>query len=204
MKTKEKIMEEILENAFEISINLNDTFFYSTSDSESIYGSDYIDLIPLIQKFGYHAEIAYCALKRGYNPEISKCLTKEFFEAKQEISDMIKNNPPYEVFFGLQEHFDLDTKKENWSSQIKNIFKKQKTFSSISELIKAYDLFVGKELFFQNGQYSRKYKIIAFTEESIVLKTIELWGKTISWQERCYSLSEMISIMNSYKKMEEK
>lgn len=92
MKTKEEILENIIENAFDISVNLSDTFHYACADSETISGEDYLELIPLIQKYGYYAEVAYFSLKRGYDPQVKKVLTPEFYQALSSKFICIEND----------------------------------------------------------------------------------------------------------------
>lgn len=55
-------------NLLSAVVNVSDTFAYSCADAETVDGDDLDDLRPWIYLYGYHAIVAYVALKRDYDP----------------------------------------------------------------------------------------------------------------------------------------
>lgn len=119
MKTKEETLLEMLECCFKVDINLNDTFYYACADSEEINAEDFVDLIPLAQKYGaINAVLAFCAVKREQMGEVKNLEPiginkrkekKNFRNAKKEIETIIKD-PNFEQFFELS--WDVDERKK--------------------------------------------------------------------------------------------
>lgn len=64
MKTREEAMEMLINGAFRLSLNLNDTFFWACADAEEIDAEDSLDLVKYIQKYDYFAIEAFVSAKR--------------------------------------------------------------------------------------------------------------------------------------------
>lgn len=109
---KKEIWELILNNAHTLHLNMNDTFHYACADGCKISGDDLLDLIPLVEIYGYDAIIAYEAINRGYDPTIKKVVTKNFKNAKEQILKSIGEDKEPGVFF------DLSTKIKNNQEEI--------------------------------------------------------------------------------------
>jgi hypothetical protein len=82
------MIERLLNCCFEVMINLNDTFHYSSADTDAINCEDLIEILPIFERFGNDALVAYVALKRGQDPTIPKRCTPEFQIAKAEIAEL--------------------------------------------------------------------------------------------------------------------
>lgn len=89
--TKEEAYKKILLSSYQITINLNDTFYYACADSEEIDGDDIEEILPIFQKYGDDTLIAYVAVKRGHDPEIENHITEDFKSAKQELQRLFND-----------------------------------------------------------------------------------------------------------------
>ena len=189
MKTREEILENILENAFQVYINLSDTFHYSCSDTEDISGEDYLELIPLIQKYGFYAEVAYCAIKRGYDPQVKSVLTKEYYSAKNEILDMIKNGDQYTPFFGLMEYLSYPKDNPDWIEKFSHYFKVRKDcpYVSIKDAFQHLNIKVGDIIGYDKTGY--KVKVTAIGYKNALIETVEFQGRPVQgWGEQVLEL----------------
>jgi len=186
---KHEILEKIVGNAFEISVNLSDTFFYACADSETISGSDYLELVPLIEKYGFSAEVAYCALKRGYDPKVARSLDSNFYKAKDEIIEIIKKSEFYGAFYDLKEYREIDN-QEQLSEKILGFFKSKTHYSSIQDLLTMENLSIGSSIELKDRGY--EVKITGIGENSVILKTTKIFHKAVNNEpEFLYSLAKM-------------
>lgn len=64
MKTREEAMEQLIKGAFNLQLNMNDTFAWACADAEEIDADDAMDLVKYIQKHDYFAIDAYVSVKR--------------------------------------------------------------------------------------------------------------------------------------------
>lgn len=185
---KHEIYESIIENAFDIYVNLSDTFFYACADTDSISGEDYMNLVPLIEKYGFSAEVAYIALKRGYDPQVKRSLDDNFYKAKKEILNIMENSDFYGCFYGLKEARELEN-KESLLEKIKDSFKTKTVYYSISELLEKEGLLVGSKIELKDRQY--EVVITGIGENCLVLKTTKWFGQESREPEFVYSLAKM-------------
>ena len=85
-------MEQFIEKyAFSVDLNMNDTFYYASADSEPVYVNNLPSLIEVEKSFGWIGVVAFVAVKRGHDPSIDKHKTKEFYNAKERIYELIKD-----------------------------------------------------------------------------------------------------------------
>lgn len=99
---KNETLRKIFEDAFAVSINMNDTFYYACADSACIDVEELSDLEPVIEKYGHHAFTAYEAIKRGHDPQIPRNCGPEFQEAKAMIKDIMVKADKYGEFYELR------------------------------------------------------------------------------------------------------
>lgn len=94
MNSREKAMEKLLtEYTFSVQINMNDTFHWACADAGELSSDDVEDMLPLIDKFGFYALVAYEAIKRGYNPEAGLGYDEDDFkQLKSLILKMMEEN----------------------------------------------------------------------------------------------------------------
>lgn len=85
----------IMKNCFWIDLNMNDAMYYACADTERVSIDDLEKIIPLYDKYGWHALLAYVSVKRGHDPEIQKRFTQEFYAAKEEILKMKETEELY-------------------------------------------------------------------------------------------------------------
>lgn len=64
MKTREEALEQLIKGAFNLQLNMNDTFFWGCADGEEIDADDALDLVKYIQKYDYFAIDAFVSVKR--------------------------------------------------------------------------------------------------------------------------------------------
>jgi hypothetical protein len=194
MKTREQILESIVENAFSIHTNLSDTFHYACADTEDIPGDDYLELIPLIEKYDYYAEVAYCAIKRGYDPQVKSVLTDKYYRAKQEILDMIYAGDKYSPFYGLMEYIDYPKDKPDWKKKFLEYFKvKEKCpYSSLKDAFDKLDIKVGDIIGDDKSGY--KVKVTAIGQKNALVETVEIQGKPSNgWGEQVLDLYRFLN-----------
>lgn len=86
-----------------LELNMNDIFGWGCADSETLSGEDAEELIPIIQKYGFTALIAYVSVKRqGAIPQgpVLKDCKKDFYSAQKEIQTLSdKGNIMFEEYF---------------------------------------------------------------------------------------------------------
>lgn len=92
MKTKEQLLTEIIEQSFNLTLNMNDVFAWSCADCEDISGDDMVDLIPYIEKYGWEAQVALVSIKREiYNGNVmhpqKRLKTEHYAKVRKEIYD---------------------------------------------------------------------------------------------------------------------
>ena len=108
--TETEAIKLVHDSTFIFHINMNGTFYYASADGAEIDGGDMIDLLPIIQKYGDDAMVAYEAIKRGHDPQIPQRVTKEFKAAKKEIKKIIANAEEYGDFYELRSGLKNDGK----------------------------------------------------------------------------------------------
>jgi hypothetical protein len=133
--TELEAYKAIFDACFEISVNLNDVFYYACADTEEIWSRDAKHLVPLIMQYGCdNVLIAYTAVKRQHDPEIKEHLTENFYKAKEEILKLYHDKKIMGLTY-WEEHFrqelskKLDGKEYTWSHMLKKDPKK-KNFGS--------------------------------------------------------------------------
>jgi len=137
MKTLEEAIKTLLNDAFSLQLNINDTFYWACADAEEISGDDALDLIPYIQKYDYHAITAFVAAKREllHNDNaqpmlMDKRYEKYFGENPQEKRDMYQKarleiinaikNPSMEEFTDVAfEYRQIQNEEEEFGEKIK-------------------------------------------------------------------------------------
>ena len=93
LRTKKEAQELFLSQVFKFQVNMNDTFGYACADVGEVSDLDYIDLLPIIQNYGYSAVIAYEAIRRGYAP-LQPYINKDFNKAREQILKEMKEETP--------------------------------------------------------------------------------------------------------------
>lgn len=102
-RMKDSTLRLVYDNCLGVAINMNDTFYYSCSDTSTISEGELDDLEPVVEKFGYEAFVAYEAIKRGHDPQIPKNANNpDFIAAKAMICDIINKAEEYGEFFELR------------------------------------------------------------------------------------------------------
>jgi hypothetical protein len=203
MKSREEILEKIIEDSFFIIINLSDTFYYACADSEKIEGEDYIELIPLIEKYGYYAEVAYCAIKRGHDPQVKSVLTKEYYLAKDEILNMLTNGNKYVPFYGLTQAIEKD-ESTDWKDLIKKYIKIEKTidYKSIPDLLTSINC--GSNCIIGNEELGHYIKIHSFSKTLAIVENVKYKGKDATGYEYVLEFYELLKLIkkNNYIKVD--
>lgn len=92
-----KAFEILLNGAFSISLNMNDTFAFACADVEEMSVSDFDLMVPVISKYGQDALTAYAAVKRNQEPISCKCDHKNerYQAAKVEIKKIKEAKPDF-------------------------------------------------------------------------------------------------------------
>ncbi len=85
-----KAYKILIKNSFNIEVNMNDTFWYATADSEQIEANDVDFLVPVIARYGDAAINAYVAIKRQIDPTVKQHLTYNFYRAKTELARLFE------------------------------------------------------------------------------------------------------------------
>lgn len=95
-----KAMNALLEGAFSIDLNMNDTFAFASADAESMNVDDFDELIPIINKYGHSALTAYVAIKRNEEPITCPCGHDgpKYQAAKKEIEDVIAKSKEWKFY----------------------------------------------------------------------------------------------------------
>lgn len=136
MITELEAYKAVLENAaYGIELNMNDTFYYACGDSETLNNDDAITLIPIIQRYGDIALIAYCSIKRGGALPIR--IRDGFYEARSEIQNLADNGDIlFSEYYDMQEirkeMINFDGQSSSWrhfSDRFINIVNKEPKFS---------------------------------------------------------------------------
>lgn len=96
----------------EMSINLNDTFYYASADSETIYEYDIAKILPTFKKYGQDTLVAYAAIVRGHDPQIKQNITENYKEAKKELGALLDDD----IF--MMDHKDRDDKLYNMMDRL--------------------------------------------------------------------------------------
>jgi len=130
-----KVLEKILSSCHSFAINMNDTFYYACADSSQIDSGDMEDLLPIIDKYGFDAFVAYEAIKRGHDPQIPKNANDPKFKAaKQEILDIVNRASEYGEFYDLREYLKQEAQTiEAKEKEIRNKKPKKGWFSFFME-----------------------------------------------------------------------
>lgn len=94
-----KALETVLNGAFYITLNMNDTFAFACADYEDMSVSDFDLMASVIAKYGQDALTAYVAVKRGQEPISCKCDHKNerYQAAKGEIQKIKEAKPDFMV-----------------------------------------------------------------------------------------------------------
>jgi hypothetical protein len=115
----------LVENAgYGIELNINDVFAWGCTDSETLDGEDAEELIPVIQKYGFTAIIAYASVKRqGAIPQwpVLKNIKDDFYAAQAEIQKLANDGTIlYENYYEMEklreEMQNFDGQTIRWSS----------------------------------------------------------------------------------------
>lgn len=171
-----KKLEDLLYGAFEITMNLNDTFFYAAADADTISGDDLKDLMPIIEKYDYNAITAYFALKRGFDPEVQQNLNESFFKAKNEILAAINFQDIFEgKFFGLIEYVEDGVGSKKLDP--KAFYIDDPKYSSLEKAFEAEGIVVGSII--GNDKTDYKVKVLAIGPNSAIVKEYESRGELI-------------------------
>ena len=85
MNTKNENLLKLLDGAFYVTFNMNDTFYWASGDSCEMPISDLKTILELYDEYGYNIVIAYEAINRGHNPTIDEVCTPLFFKAKETL-----------------------------------------------------------------------------------------------------------------------
>lgn len=95
-----KAMEELVKGCHSFQLNMNDTFAFSSADSEELPEYDFLQMIKIIAKYGQNAFNAYAAVKRNQEPIDCDCNWKndQYQAAKKEILE-IKAKDEYFMSF---------------------------------------------------------------------------------------------------------
>lgn len=124
MITELEAYKLLVKNAtYGLELNMNDVFGWGCADSEELSGIDAIDLIPIIQKYGEVALIAYASVKRSGaipQPPVLKDIKKDFYSAQYEIQKLADTGAIlYDRYSDLQkmkkEMIDFDGQTSSWS-----------------------------------------------------------------------------------------
>lgn len=141
MKTELEAYKLLVEYAgYGLELNMNDVFAWGCADSEELDGGDAEELIPIIQKYGRTALIAYASVKReGSIPQhpVLKNIKEDFYAAQKEIQELAKDGTIlYERYYEMekrkQEMRDFGGQTTSWSSftdRFVNILNKEPNFS---------------------------------------------------------------------------
>lgn len=114
--TELEALKMILEDTFELTLNMNDTFYYATGDCETLEGDDLLSILPVVQKYGTDALVAYVALKRGHDPTIPQNITKNFNLAKKELKPLFDSGDlDFEAYY---ENKKMQEQKEKFNGQV--------------------------------------------------------------------------------------
>jgi hypothetical protein len=91
---KDSTIKLLLDDAFAISFNMNDTFYYACADSSCIDVHELEELEPIIEECGYSTLVAYEALKRGHDPMIPQrgLADPDYVKAKSKIQELRETN----------------------------------------------------------------------------------------------------------------
>ena len=68
-----KALKTLVDGALSVQLNMSDTFDFACADAEEISIDDFDKIRKIVAKYGYHALIAYAAVKRGQEPIQCKC-----------------------------------------------------------------------------------------------------------------------------------
>ena len=98
----------VFEDSFFVSLNMSDTFAWGCSESEDMEAEDVEEIIPLVQKYGRIALVAYAAVKRGYDPQLKNYRVDEYWAAKKEVEKMYEDGKIL-----LEKYVKEKMKKEN-------------------------------------------------------------------------------------------
>jgi hypothetical protein len=124
MKTELEAYKILVENAgYGLELNMNDIFAWGCADSETLDGNDAEELIPIIQKYGDTALIAYASVKRAGaipQPPVLKNIKKDFYAAQEEIQKLANDGTIlYEEYYEMEkrrkEITDFDGQTSSWS-----------------------------------------------------------------------------------------
>ena len=101
----------LVENAgYGIELNINDVFAWGCGDSEELYGEDAEEIIPIIQKYGFTALIAYASVKRqGATPQgpVLRNIKDDFYAAQAEMQKLADSGT---ILF--QEYYEAEKRRK--------------------------------------------------------------------------------------------
>lgn len=171
MKTELEAYKLLVENAgYGIELNMNDIFGWGCADSEVLDGDDAIDLIPIIQKYGDTALIAYASVKRaGAIPQgpVLKGIKSDFYAAQKEIQELANDGSIlYSEFYEMkkrqEEMGSFDGQSVNWkfiSDRFIKIINKDPKWRSVLNVVSLKDgtLAVGRSQNEAISRLKRKY-----------------------------------------------
>lgn len=101
--------KSIITQCFTLETNLNDTFYWGTSDSGKVYADDIPKILHIYQQCGPDTLVAYEAIIRGHDPEPSlmnrwKGGTSDFYRAKALLQPLADTGKiMFERWYDLQE-----------------------------------------------------------------------------------------------------
>ena len=82
---EDNILVFVNEDEVKLSINLSDTFHYSSADCECFEDTDIQLLGKLYGKYGFDGLVAWSAVKRKHKPNVKQSITKNFEKAYKEL-----------------------------------------------------------------------------------------------------------------------
>lgn len=116
LSEENKMLKDLIKNAFSIDFNMNDTWAYACADSQEIDGHAVFDLIPYIEKYGVHDSInalssVFLEVEDGeiIHP-IKPVDTEEYRNARKDIIAEL-DDPERNTFFYLR--YNRDDKKKH-------------------------------------------------------------------------------------------
>lgn len=171
MITELEAFKLLIENAnYGLELNMNDVFAWGCADSETLEGRDAIKLIPIIQRYGSVALIAYASVKRAKaDPQkpVLKNIKKEFYAAQAEIQKLANEGKIlYSEFFDTEkrkeEMVNFDGQTSNWSSfsdRFVKILNKEPNYPCVMRVAKLRDgtLAVGRSFHETSTRLKKKY-----------------------------------------------
>jgi hypothetical protein len=114
----------IKSSGYGLELNMNDVFGWGCADSETLEDGDALELIPIIQRYGSTALVAFASVKRNGaipQPPVLKSIKKDFYAAQAEIQKLADSGTIlYERYYELQktkeEMMNFDGQTSSWSS----------------------------------------------------------------------------------------